>query len=65
MRLHPAGPLPGLAAEYRYDFFVLAGDANRDRAVDFNDLVALAQHYNTTGGNTSADGRPGRSITAK
>jgi hypothetical protein len=31
------------------DFFVLAGDANRDRSVDFNDLVALAQNYNTTG----------------
>jgi hypothetical protein len=33
---------------FTYDFYVLAGDANRDRNVDFNDLVALAQHYNTT-----------------
>ena len=31
------------------DFFALAGDINRDRAVDFNDLVMLAQNYNTTG----------------
>src|SRR5207248_1484799 len=37
------------------DFFVLAGDANHDRAVDFNDLVKLAQNYNTTGGKTYAD----------
>ena len=28
------------------------GDANRDGAVDFNDLAILAQHYNTIGGNT-------------
>src|SRR5258707_363673 len=28
------------------------GDANGDRAVDFNDLVILAQNYNTTGGMT-------------
>jgi hypothetical protein len=33
------------------DFFVLAGDANRDRKVDFADLVVLAQNYNTTGKN--------------
>jgi hypothetical protein len=33
------------------DFYVLAGDANRDRKVDFDDLVLLAQNYNTTGKN--------------
>jgi fibronectin type 3 domain-containing protein len=27
----------------------IAGDANDDRSVNFNDLVALAQNYNTTG----------------
>jgi hypothetical protein len=31
------------------DFYVLAGDANRDRKVNFQDLVILAQNYNTTG----------------
>jgi hypothetical protein len=31
------------------DFYSLPGDANRDRSVDFNDLVALAQNYNTPG----------------
>lgn len=36
-----------MAADLAYDFFVLAGDANRDRKVDFNDLVVLAQNYNT------------------
>jgi fibronectin-binding autotransporter adhesin len=33
------------------DFFVLAGDANRDRHVDFADLVILAQNYNLSGRN--------------
>jgi serine-aspartate repeat-containing protein C/D/E len=33
-----------------------AGDANRDGAVDFADLVVLAQHYGTIGGNTWATG---------
>jgi rhamnogalacturonan endolyase len=32
-----------------FDFFVLAGDANRDRMVDFNDLLVLAQNYNQSG----------------
>jgi ELWxxDGT repeat protein len=45
-----------LAADYSFDFFILSGDANHDRAVDFNDLVKLAQNYNTTGGKTYADG---------
>jgi hypothetical protein len=31
------------------DFFAVPGDINRDRAVDFNDLVILAQNYNTSG----------------
>jgi hypothetical protein len=45
-----------LAADYTFDFFVLGGDGNHDRSVDFNDLVKLAQNYNTTGGKTYADG---------
>ena len=38
-----------LAADVTSDFFVLAGDANHDRTVDFNDLVILAQNYNKSG----------------
>jgi len=38
-------PLP---ADFSFDFFVLAGDANRDRAVGFADLVAVAQNYGKT-----------------
>jgi hypothetical protein len=30
-------------------FFILAGDANRDRTVDFQDLVILAQSYGASG----------------
>jgi rhamnogalacturonan endolyase len=45
-----------MATDYSLDFYVLAGDANRDRTVDFNDLVRLAQNYNTTGGKTFGDG---------
>jgi hypothetical protein len=37
------------------EFFVLAADANHDRRVDFDDLVALAQNYNTSG-KTFVDG---------
>jgi cyclophilin family peptidyl-prolyl cis-trans isomerase len=54
----PAGnPL----ASSSFDFWHLAGDANRDRSVDFNDLVTLAQNYNTSGkvwatGDFTADG---------
>ncbi|HQY88535.1 MAG TPA: agmatine deiminase family protein, partial [Tepidisphaeraceae bacterium] len=33
---------------YDFDFFVLAGDANRDRVVNFADLLIVAQHYNTS-----------------
>ncbi|HEY7117662.1 MAG TPA: hypothetical protein VH475_13820 [Tepidisphaeraceae bacterium] len=43
--------------DLRFDFFQLAGDANRDRKVDFADLVALAQHYQVSDGlRTLADG---------
>jgi hypothetical protein len=35
-----------------FTFSYMAGDANRDRNVDFNDLVVLAQNYNTTSGRT-------------
>jgi hypothetical protein len=35
--------------DFTFKFYQLAGDATRDRAVDFNDLVKLAQNYNTTG----------------
>jgi hypothetical protein len=39
-----------------FDFFVYAGDANLDRTVNFADLVALSQHYNTNGGNLWSTG---------
>jgi len=39
----------GVAASPAVDFFTFAGDANHDRTVDFNDLVLLAQNYNTPG----------------
>jgi hypothetical protein len=32
-----------------FDFFHLAGDVTRDRAVNFDDLVIIAQNYNGTG----------------
>ena len=38
-----------LAINPTLSFFVLTADANRDRKVDFNDLVILAQNYNTSG----------------
>ncbi|HEY7117651.1 MAG TPA: lamin tail domain-containing protein [Tepidisphaeraceae bacterium] len=38
------------------DFFYLGGDVNQDRHVDFNDLVVLAQNYNSTGGKAWAQG---------
>ena len=38
-----------LAADYTLDFFSLAGDINRDRKVDFSDLVILARHYGMFG----------------
>jgi hypothetical protein len=38
-----------LSAGVPVDFYFMAGDVNHDRSVDFNDLVVLAQNYNTTG----------------
>jgi hypothetical protein len=58
--LHKAGVTDAagnpLAQDDTLDFWFLNGDANRDRSVDFNDLVALAQNYNTSGGKTYAQG---------
>ncbi|HEY7120897.1 MAG TPA: LamG-like jellyroll fold domain-containing protein [Tepidisphaeraceae bacterium] len=45
-----------LSADATLDFFSLAGDANHDRSVNFNDLVLLAQNYNTIGGKLWTDG---------
>jgi uncharacterized delta-60 repeat protein len=45
-----------MSADFTFDFYVLAGDANRDRAVDFNDLAFLACNYNAIGGKTWTDG---------
>jgi rhamnogalacturonan endolyase len=39
----------GLPAARTLDYFVLAGDANRDRSVNFDDLLILASNYNTAG----------------
>ena len=38
-----------LAADFTDEFYVLGGDANRDRTVNFADLVILAQNYNKSG----------------
>jgi hypothetical protein len=35
--------------DWNYDFWVLPGDLNHDRFVDFNDLAVLAQNYNQSG----------------
>ena len=52
--LHKAGVADAggntLTADATFDFWFLNGDANRDRTVDFNDLVAVAQNYNTPAG---------------
>ena len=37
-----------------FGFFVLAGDANRDRQVSFDDLLMLASHFTQTGQTFSA-----------
>ena len=44
------------------EFFVFAADANHDRQVNFNDLVVLAQNYNTTG-KTFVQGPPAPSTS--
>ena len=36
------------SAPFNFDFYVLAGDANRDRVVNFNDLLIVAQNYGTS-----------------
>lgn len=40
-----AGALPNLSSAYQYDFFVLAGDANRDRSIDAIDLGILSANW--------------------
>jgi extracellular elastinolytic metalloproteinase len=35
--------------DHTFDFFVLAGDANRDRTVDINDLAILAMNWRKSG----------------
>lgn len=39
--------------DYQISFFVFAGDADHDRDVDVNDLVALATHYGESGASFS------------
>jgi hypothetical protein len=38
-----------MSADVTFDFYVLAGDATRDRAVNFDDLLVLAKNYNKAG----------------
>jgi GH18 family chitinase len=38
-----------LAADWTLPFYLLTGDVNRDRAVNFDDLLIVAQNYGTTG----------------
>jgi hypothetical protein len=47
-----------LAAGASLDFFVLPGDVNRDRSIDFNDLVLLAQRYNSSPPAAAASSTP-------
>jgi ELWxxDGT repeat protein len=52
--LLPAGSVTDLAGngtplDVTADFFVLGGDANRDRVVDFADLLVVAKNYNKAG----------------
>ena len=41
----PAGTLPGQSSLHQFDFFILAGDANRDGKVDVTDLGVLATNW--------------------
>lgn len=50
-------PMSGV---FQDSFFVLAGDTNRDRAVNFDDLLTLAQNYGKSG-QTFASGNVDRS----
>jgi len=34
-----------LVSDYAFDFYVLGGDANRDRKVDIQDLLIMATHW--------------------
>jgi hypothetical protein len=52
----------GLAAAYTFDFFVLAGDINRDRNVDGVDFATLASNFGKSGmafgqGDLNGDGK--------
>lgn len=54
LRVHAGGvtDLAGNAIQADYDsppFFVLAGDVNHDRAVNFDDLLIVAQNYGQSG----------------
>src|SRR6185312_2569192 len=46
--MHDAAGNP-LGRDFAFDFFVLAGDMNRDRVVNFDDLLVVAKNYNKTG----------------
>ena len=45
-----------LASDLTFDFFVLAGDTNRDRTVNFTDLLTVARNYTKGPLATWADG---------
>lgn len=38
-----------LAADYTFDFFVFAGDANRDRTINIGDFAVVAGNFNNAG----------------
>ncbi len=40
---------PPMAADYTFGFFFMMADANHDRAVNFSDLLILAQNYGESG----------------
>jgi hypothetical protein len=46
---HLTDPAGNQNAAYTLDFFALAGDVNRDRSVNFDDLLVIAQNYGQTG----------------